>query len=183
MMSPPPFTGEFVEWIALNHYRIVVRGDAWVLTDFSDVDFYIRRASDVFVLTKTERGGHERFVMSASNAADVERVLTMSFGFSIRCEMGLPFIFLKGRPGLVSVADAAPGFRLEAESGDRVAVVTETREVRARVYGDLGLNSDEAVKFSWIADARLEDLRRSYLDPGGLPLFPGCSIGPAEPSA
>ena len=178
-----PFTIEFSEWIGRLGYRIQVSGDAWMLTNFSEMTYYVRAEEGRYVLHEQSRNDPPEFVMSASSVVDIERHLTTYFGFSVRSMLRLPYIFVGGRPGFSTVANAAPEFRLELLERSRVGLVDANGHVRCVFYGDLADRSCNAVEFSWFADASLEDLRRSYLDPDGLPLFPGCSIGPVKPSA
>ena len=182
-MSTLPFTDEFADWIGMDQYVVVMRGGVWVLTTYSDVDFYVRRVSGLFVLTKRERGETEEMIMSADDFAALERHLTAMFGFSIRSRHRLPPIFLKGRPGPAGSGDVAPGYRLEQSSDHIVSLLDADGQICAVFPSGLDGVSRDAVEFSWFADASLEDLRRSYLDPDGLPLFPGCSIGSVKPGA
>ena len=168
------FTRAFPEWAALIRYRLVARGDTWLITDYGETSYQVSRTDGTYTLTEKQRGT-EQFLMSAADGVDIERCLVTEMGFSIRSTKKLPYIFLNGKPGPATIDDLAPGYTVRQPSPRRVSLIG-TNGIRAVFAGKLPTNVRDAVEFSWIANADLADIRASYLDPDGLPLFPHCTI-------
>jgi len=156
-----PYTSEFIDYADMARYDLLKIDDAWVLANSGgETRLYLRRDSGAFVVTRVDRAEPEGFVMSAPDIVDVERYLTTHMGSTIRSlrRIGLIYRPLREKflvPGWTVLVGPDGYWRLSDPDG------------RWRVT----FNDDDAVGFSWIADASLEDLRASYLDPGGAPLF------------
>jgi len=171
-MIASPYTQEFDALVAeLGHLRQYARNDgAWVITD-NETGFILEGGAGSWILTKRDRNV-DSFVMSASDIVDVERYLTDIYGRSMRSCCRFPAIMGAG----VTPAGIAPTFSLVEVSPGKVALLRQDGSIRAVFDGNMRSSADFAVKFSWIADASLEDLRASYRDPDGLPLFPGLTF-------
>ena len=161
-----PFTSGFLDWISLLRYEVEATGDSWTVTDHGETTYHVRLDDAEYVLTETPMYFKEHFLMAAKEVVDCERYLTWLMGASIRDLQGLRFIYSARKP-----EDINPGWSV-SKSGRAWILWDATGNQRCT------FNGDRAIMFSWIADAQLEDLRASYLDPDGLPLFPGCWIGP-----
>ena len=172
-----PYTKEFLDWAALDRHTLSVEDGVWRLTDpGAELRYYIRLSEAGYTLTFAERGGDEGFEMSAYDIAVIERYLTDVFGSDIRDSREFPDIMPSPLP--LQINNIAPGYTLKEVGEARVALLNWRGAVRAVMYGDTKTNAFTPVGFSWIVDASLADLRASYLDPDGLPLFPGCLFGP-----
>jgi len=171
-MIASPYTQEFDALVTeMGNARQYARKDgAWVITD-NEVGFILEGTVGSWTLTKRDRN-IDYFVMSASDITDIERYLTDVYGEDLRDMHGLPMIMGAG----VTPAKLAPTFSLVEVSSDKVALLCQDGSTRAILYGDTDTCAYLAVEFSWIADVSLEELRASYRDPDGLPLFPGLTI-------
>jgi len=171
-MIASPYTKEFDALVAeLGGSRQNAQEDgAWAITD-GEVDFILEGEVGSWVLTKKTRDVGS-FVMSASDIIDIERYLTYVYGSCLRGLCRLPTIMAVG----VTPAGIAPVFSLVEVSPGKVALLRQDGSIRAVLSGNMHSSAGLAVKFSWIADASLEDLRVSYRDPNGLPLFPGLTM-------
>jgi len=172
-----PFTEQFSQWVSLIGYKILAKDDAWVITDYGETTYYVDFVKIGYVASVTQRGGAKQFLINASSI-DVERFLTDIFGSDIRSVLSLPDI--RSVPLPLQAGNIAPGYSLRAVSPGKVALVSTTGILRATIHGSTTSSAFIPVWFSWIIDASLEELRASYLDPNGLPLFPGCRIGPTS---
>lgn len=176
------YSDTLIKWAAVVGFSLGSKDGTWVLADLGgEIRFYLRMADSIYTLTQAQRSESERFVMSASNMADIERYLIMGFGFSLRTMKKLPSVFLNGKPGPARIQDVSSGYQIQQVSPGRISLI-DSNGIRAIFYGDLPSRVRDAVEFSWIADTTMENLCASYLDPDGLPLFPGCTIRhPQEP--
>jgi len=170
-MTDMVFTQAFMEWIDLLHYQLVTKDDVWVVTDHGETTYYVHHDDSSYTLNETQCSHNEDFLMSGKDAADVERYLTWLMGSPIRSLRGLPFMYHAWKP-----SDIRPGW--SAAKSDSHWVLHDPHGDRATFH-----DCDDAVLYSWIADASTEDVRASYLDPNGSPLFPGCWIGPEKPES
>ena len=172
-----PYSPEFLDWALKVNRELSLEDEAWLLADSGgELRNYLRLSEAGYTLTFAERGGAENFKMAAYDIIDIERYLTDVFGSSIRSRGGLPYIMPSPVP--LHASDTAPGYKLEEAGQNRVALLNSQGDVRVVMYGDVNTEASTPVCFSWIVDANLADLRASYLDPDGLPLFPGCLFGP-----
>jgi len=171
-MITSPLTQEFDALVAeLGYLHQYVQEDGTrVITD-NENGFILEGEAGSWTLTEKSRNINS-FVMSVSEIIDIERYLTHFYGRSLRGVRGLPPIMGAG----VTPAKLAPTFSLVEVTSDKVALLRQDGSTRAVLYGDTGTCADLAVRFSWIADVSLEDLRASLRDPDGLPLLPGLTI-------
>jgi len=166
-MNYVPYSDTLVAWAAMAHREFRRTADAWVFSDGgSELRDILRVRGGVYELTFSSRMGREVFVMSAPRLEDIERRLTYTFGPSIRAERGLPFLY-----GARKLTDLKPGWAIDRTSSKWV-LLSPNGSRRASFH------DDEAVMFSWVADASLAELRASYLSGDGFPLFSRCWMGP-----
>ncbi len=123
--------------------------------------------SDQFTLARAERGSKPVFAMSSKRVEDVERHLTCLYGADIRLLERLPFIYHAWEKHAIK-----PGWNIE-QFPHQWILFDPTGRLRA-VFG-----GDQAIRYSWIAESPLAQIRQSYLHRDGLPLFPNHWIGPA----
>lgn len=170
-MSESPYSDQLLEWAAMTRAELCWRGGAWCL-DHGEIEYFVRQDAGMWTLTRSERGQAEKFEMAAPDMADIERQLTLRFGGSIRSRRDFPMIWSSSKPSL-----ANPEFRVVQAGDARLALVAADGSVRAVFRGTMDYAPD-LPEFSWVADVPLDDLRASFLDPDGMPLFPELWIGP-----
>ena len=170
-MNGSLFTQAFPEWAALIRYRLVAQGDTWLITDYGETSYQVSRTDGTYTLTEKQRGA-EQFLMSAADGMDIERYLTVLLGDDIRACAHMPRITRVSQP-----SDLCPDCDTIVTSYNRLTLVDAHGKERGIFCSPIDI-ADRVIWFSWILDASLEDLCASYLDPDGLPLFPGCKIGP-----
>ncbi len=171
-MIESPFSEGFSELIARVNNHIFVRGDSWVITDTGDVKDIVRKGERGYILTESERGGAENFVLTTPSRAILEKFLTCVYGALVRRELGYRAISSVG----YTPADLYPKYHLEEVLPGRIAIVDQHGVVPVVAGGDLLTSAGDAVKISWVIDSQLSDVRASYLDRDGLPLFPGLRL-------
>ncbi len=191
-----------IQWLELSGHRHYQESSSSLVIDGGETRYYLRMAGSGLQLTSSDRNDIQIFIMEAGSVIDIERYLTCSFGFVIRSRRKYPAIYVP-----LGIEDLKPGWtvdqipskeeqlqdphghirgaydpKVHAQLQPGWSVVTSpftdwllwdpTGTLRAR------FDDSHAVRFSWIADASLEALQASYLDPDGLPLFPNGWTGP-----
>jgi len=170
-MSNCVFTQEFSDWAHLIGYKVVTHTHEWLVSDFGETTYVIRFSGDMYTLACLQ-WGREQFIMSTTCGTDIERLLTVLLGDDIRAVRGLP------RIGHIARLDGlCPDCQTRIDDTDRVVLMDSQGQMRGVFRAPIDV-ADRIIWFSWILEAPLGDLRASYLDPEGLPLFPGCWIGP-----
>jgi hypothetical protein len=143
-----------VEFTAgLGEYRklVGIEGDSWIIVNDSD------------------RLGPEYVVFAASELEATERYLLDTFGRTIRSRRKLPRI-----PLPMTAEGVADGFELEPRDlrgEERLALVDSDARVVAFSRGDPTIAVFELVRLSHLMSASVEDIKASFLDPNGSPLF------------
>ncbi len=195
MMNISPYSPLFTQWIAMDRNRLIYDGDGvWVITN-NETHYWLLQTDGLYLLTTSDRNGPREFMMEAVDVTDIEKYLTCLFGFSIRSSRKLPAIYVPLR-----AEDLKPGWDMKHIPSKQLAICEDSRLVDSShfaVHSNLPSSwsaitppedywllrdpigreravfyNEHAVRFSWIADASLEDLQASYLCPDGLPLFP-----------
>ena len=179
-MNDSPYSDTLIEWAAMAGLSLSFYDGIWVLADLGGEIRYYLHSTDVHTLTQAERGDPESFLVSAVNITDIERYLMNSWESTIRYRRSLPYISSDPLP--LQACDIAPGYSLREVEPGKAAIVSSDGTVRVIIRGDTTSTAFIPVWFSYILDASLKDLRASFLDPDGLPLFPGCKIGPSRTS-
>jgi hypothetical protein len=129
--------------------------------------FYIREGEDGWVtLRRSERGGAEHFVLAASTKTAIERYLYGVFGADVRSLLGLSRIEIPSE-----VSELAPGYTLsDVDADDRRQLIDADGEAVA-VARERTLSVWTLVELSHYLSASAEDIKSSYEDPSGEPLF------------
>ncbi|MCL2455858.1 MAG: TNT antitoxin family protein [Micrococcales bacterium] len=160
-MTILPYSPEFIEYAKSAGYKPYETDGEWSLENSGgETRIYLRQNSGMFVLTRADRAESESYIMSAPDATDIERYLTIRMGSSIRSSRRLGFIFTPW-----NVTDLAPGWVAVVGLDGRWRLTGPDKCDRAVFY------DDAAVEFSWFSNVSLADIRSSYLDPDGAPLF------------
>ena len=129
-----------------------------------EIRYTVSRSDDTFTVARAERAEDDMDLMRTTRAIDVERFLTAQIGIPARSRRGLPRLLFPFQP-----EDAAPGFRFQQlDQGWATLVRTDGNPIDA-TFADTSMHP--AVRFSYFADADPADIRRSFADPSGSPLF------------
>ena len=129
--------------------------------------FYIRHSDDGWTtLQRSERGGPERFVLATSTRPAMERYLWGLFGVDVRSLRGLPRIETPSE-----ISELAPGYTVSDldENDHRTLIDNDGRAVARARKRTLSLWT--LVELSHYLAASVEDIKASYEDPSGRPLF------------
>lgn len=158
----------FAGFAALGHNSVRQKLDAVEVADDpgGEIRFYIReREPKVFVLSRAERSQEERVIMWSPDPVDLERYLTMEIGDHIRETRGLGRIYWPFWPDDM-VANLTP-VHVEPEV---IALQDRSGRVLPPRFQDSG-NPQPAVRFSSLVAGDVAVMRKSLLDPAGLPLY------------
>ncbi len=163
-------SAEFIGWAEQAGRTLAFHDEAWFLTDsVGELYDIIRWADDRFVLARVDRNSEPAFMMSAADITDIEKHLTCHYGADIRLANNHPFIYYAWeRHGI------KPGWKVHSFPSQWI-LFNPDGHFQAVFAGKL------AIRYSWIADLPIGDIRDSYLDRDGLPLFPHHWIGPVAP--
>jgi hypothetical protein len=160
-----------MEYVSLTGDNIRAIDDGWIVeNNFGETGHYARITKEGVVLTKASRGGLERFVMSSGNALNIERYMTSLCGSRFREVRGLAPIEQATNP-----KDISQAARVTSQPG--MLVLTSDRSAYTTKFPGPIDYADIIIWFSHIMDAPLDQLRESFLDPDGMPLFPDLKIG------
>jgi len=170
-MNNIPFTQTFSDWASLAGYQLIAKNNECLVTDFGETSYDIRSSDGMYSLTSRQRSV-EQFLMSSIDVVDSERFLTALLGDDIRACRHLPRISYAAQ-----LTDICPDCQIVDEGENRLILVDGLGQNRAIFRSPIDI-ADDVIWFSWILDAPLENLRASYLNPNGRPLFPECRIGP-----
>jgi hypothetical protein len=166
------YSPQFIEFVALAGDDIFATDGAWVVANNAgETRHYARRTEKGVILTEAYRGSAESFVMSSGNVLDIERYMTDVCGHRIRQARHLAPIAYATDP-----EDISGAVTVTNQPEKRVLLASDRPDHHVKFRGIIDYASD-AIWFSWIANAPLEQLRDSYLNPDGLPLFPDLKIG------
>lgn len=129
--------------------------------------WYLRTNNGEFFVGSGQRAGEEFFEFAATTEDDVERYLVSAVGPSVRAEL------LPEAPRIapqVRLEDLAPGFSLvQATDGTPHGVLLEDGRYRARFSSFT--TAMYAVRFSQYANASIDEIKASYADEFGKPVF------------
>lgn len=108
----PQFSEDLQEWARRAGYQLTPSDASGAALFWSDpggeTRLYIRQISDGSnMLSRSERGGAEQFVLSAPTLGPIERYLWGLFGADIRSLLGLPRIDMPSE-----ITDVAQGYEL-----------------------------------------------------------------------
>ena len=170
-MTSTEVSADLIEWAALARYDYKVIGDSVRFsTPGGGICVYIRPSDldeDWITVSESERGGsEENYIFSAGTLATVEKYFWVDFGFEIRMGRGLPRLIFPVEPGQIS-----PGYFVAAVGADTLELRDSYLNAVARAPDGLTGRS-LLLKVSNFLDYSPEELRASYLDPKGHPIFP-----------
>lgn len=162
------FSDGFSRWIKNAGYGVASEGDEISVTNQGgEIRYNINVRNDLFCLDRAERAEDPEFTLSSRGTSDIERYLSVQIGGDMRQLMGAPRILFPFRED-----EVAPGYRLISfKDGLSGLACSGGRALDVR-FRDLDY-VHPAVQYSYYADAALIDIRRSYSDRHGKPLFAG----------
>lgn len=163
---------ELLRWTCLAGYEVSDTHDGRVIffNAGGELRIYLERLESGWIrVTTAERAGNESWLMEAANSEVLEKWLTVYLGGTVR---GLLL-----REGMVVM----PGRFGEVRGGFHIRRITETttgsrREISFNgrslaVFGGYQEGNYEAVQFSRYWERSNCEIRDSFLDPTGRPLF------------
>ena len=158
-------TSGFDEWAAAAGYEVFREPDATIVASAGgEIRYTSRRDGDVITLSRAERAEDDAPVMRSTDPLDIDRYLTAQLGVAVRSRRGLPRLSFPYEP-----RDTAQGLRFEAlPDGWATLVRADGTRIPAE-FRDTSMHP--AVRFSLYADADVSEVRRSFADPSGAPLF------------
>lgn len=169
-MTLMELSAELVDWARIERFTYVNGGDALQLySPGGETRYYIRHArkgEKGFTVTQADRGGSEEFIFTAASLAVVEKYFWVKFGFGIRMSRRMPRLVFPRKSD-----EIAPGYELRSVQPDMIDLLGAGMEVLATTYDELGGRS-LLVELSYVIGYSPEQLRASYLDPNGRPIFP-----------
>jgi hypothetical protein len=159
-----------VEWAAPLQLGYVMdnTGDiALLFTPGGETRWYLRTNSGEFFVGSAQRSAEEFFEIATTTEDDAERYLLNAIGPSLRAEL------LPQAPRVapqVRLDEMTESFTLTAAGdGTPHGILRENGQYRARFSSYT--TAMYAVRFSQYANAPLEDIRASYADQFGKPVF------------
>ncbi len=202
MINEFSLSDQLIQWIALAGNRVIQgKEGAWMITD-GEVHHQLHLTDGVYRITRSSRSNARQFVVESSILNEIEVYLTCLYGTGLRSMRKLPIIL-----GSTKTEDMKPGWVVERIPSKDLLLQDPSGNVRGPYdqlvhttlkpgwsvviapYKDWLLmdadgtrravfSGNEAVGHSWVADEPMDRIRDSFLNPEGLPLFPGGWIGP-----
>lgn len=167
-MTPPTLSSELVDWARQAGYSLSLDSDtATFWTDpGGETRVYIRRDSKGWIMvTSADRGGEERFELSAVDTDVAERYLWKFFGTVVRANLHLPWLEVP-----TEASDRAPGYAIE-EREDGFAYLSDPRgKIIAKGRGGF-MGIAMLVWLSRLVSAPASDIKATYEDEKGRPVF------------
>jgi hypothetical protein len=149
-------------------FRVDETGDsALISTPGGETRWYLRANNAEFFVGTGQRSAEEFFEIATLNEEDAEKYLLSAIGPSVRAELfpESPRIAPK-----VRLEDLTPGFTLvPVDDGTPHGVLLENGQYRARFSSFT--TAMYAVRFSQYANASVDDIKASYADEFGKPVF------------
>ena len=157
---------EFEEWAAGAGYEVFREWESTIVAtrNGGEIRYTVSRTGDTFTVLRAERAEDDIPLMRTTRAIDVERYLTAQLGIAVRSRRELPRLSFPFQP-----EDAAPGFRFQDIAPGWATLVRADGNPIEATFADTSMHP--AVRFSFYADADPADVRRSFTDPSGSPLF------------
>lgn len=158
----------FEEWAARASMAVLVGADVIEVADSpgGEIRFYVRESEPGMLrLSRAERSEAERPIMWSSDWLDVERYLTMEVGYQVREASGLGML-----DSPLRLEEIAASYSIVPVDTDLLALRSTGGET---LQARFPRNQDPwpLLKFSVIAVATLSQIRSSFLDAEGFPLF------------
>ncbi|WP_345800714.1 Imm61 family immunity protein [Microbacterium sp. AZCO] len=158
--------GEFEAWAAEAGYEVFREPDSIVIASVNggEIRYEVTVAGEVVTVTRAERAEDPAPQLRSTDVLDAERYLTAQLGIDLRSRRELPRLSFPYEP-----EDAAPGFHFEKLDGGWATLLRSSGEIIPAALKDTSMNP--VVRFSYYVDASTEEIRRSFADPSGAPLF------------
>lgn len=170
-MTAPRISSELAEWARLNGFILTPESSSGAALFASEhggeVRYYLRAApGGGYILTSAERASSEQFEFYTKLMPVMERHLMASFGWLYRSEHQLPRLTT-----FRTQDDLAPGYTIVAgEREGSFELLDRSGALTARAHGKVTSISAFA-ELSHLLEASLSDIRRSYENSNGSPLF------------
>lgn len=157
---------DFDAWAAEAGYEVFREADSTVVAsaDGGEIRYTVAREGDTLTLFRAERGEDDVPQLRTSDPVDAERYLSAQLGIAVRSRRGLPRLSFPFEP-----EDTAPGFRFATLADGWATLIRSDGVAIAAALVDTSMHP--AVRFSYYADADPADIRRSFAEPSGAPLF------------
>lgn len=163
-------SADLVAWARLAGYSCSREADAILLfSSGGETCYYIRSGLDDtawIVVTEADRGGQEKYVFSAANQEVLEKYFWNYFGFGIRMAARQPrLVFPTKREDIPS------GYSIEIDSADRLLLTGPENNPIAQSRNS-STGTSLLVELAAVVGYSVEDLKDSYINPQGHPIFP-----------
>jgi hypothetical protein len=154
---------EFAEFGAEAAFSVGTDDGVDVVTTLGGETRFFVAQTDEFEVRRADRSEDPELRLRTRDAATAERYLTAELGDGLRSRLGFGlFLFLR------SVGDPTPADGFELSPTPDGVVVLDSRS--AAVIGVFSSRED-AILYTFYADAPLDLMRQSYRHPDGDPLF------------
>ena len=170
-MTAPVVSTRLIEWGNRAGYAFTPESDSGAAIFWSEpggeIRYYLRAdPSGGITLTSAERASSEQFELFTSSMDAMERYLIPLMGIDYRSRAGLPRVKTPRKP-----EEVAAGYRIgDADSDGYRNLYSPSGELAARARGRVN-SIPTLTELSHFMLASESDLRTSYEDPDGLPLF------------
>jgi hypothetical protein len=175
MSLPIEISTQLREWAELAGYTLTPGsstedGRAVFWSDGGEIRHFIGIGyTDWFVVTDSDRLGSEYLDLAAPSMATIETYFFGKFGRFIRSRKQLPRVHMP-----VTHEEISAGFVTRAKIFDgveRLALIASDGLEVAVSSGDQFSGTAELAKLSLYLTANVDDIKSSYLNPSGKPLF------------
>jgi hypothetical protein len=171
-MMVPEISGALIDWASnagMSYSIFESDGAACFANAGGEYRYYIRESADSgwYTVTKASRNDPEWLVFSASDLAGVEKYFWASFGADIRTVQGLPRVEFP-----TESEDIAHGFSVKLSGQGESVLVDGAGKPVIRAGGDDITDIFLLVMMSYCLSASVADLKSSFTDPQGRPIFP-----------
>lgn len=172
-MIVPEISEALIDWAAnagMNYSVFESSGAACFANGGGEYRYYIRESTadpGWYVVTRASRNESEWFVFSANDLASVEKYFWVSFGADIRTVQRLPRLAFPTEP-----EDVAGGFAVKFSGDGESVLVDRAGKPIVRAGGDDITDIFLLVMMSYCLGVSAGDLKRSFSDPNGKPVFP-----------
>ena len=161
---------DLMTWAAMAGYRLTPEdqsGGAVFSTDpGGEIRFFLRRsAKDVYIVSSAQRASAEQYELYGTSMKTIERYLFGIFGSDVRSRRLLPRLIIPTEQGHL-----APGYSLDESDDDGFTCLRDPNGLVAKARGRV-TSTSTLTKLSHLLSAALPDVRTSYEDPDGRPLF------------
>lgn len=131
-----------------------------------EIRFYIRSsAKDVYIVSSAQRASAEQFELYGTSMKTIERYLFGIFGSDVRSRRLLSRLIVPTKQGQL-----APGYSLDEPDAEGFTCLRDSNGLVAKAQG-IVTSISTLTKLSHLLSATLTDIRASYENPEGRPLF------------